>query len=322
MKIGIFQNYYTETQKALLDRSFLPHDGTNHPQLQFYEMYWIRQLYEWKIYQNYDYCGLVSWKFGQKTRIPGSKFLEFMHENPGYDVYFINPFPQLPYLFFNVWDCGEYYHPGLATKAQQLLNAVGHSYILEDSVRNSPKTLLYCNYWVASPPFWEEYFSFLRPMLDHVTEEMGSGNSDYTQLTNHGSGLYPYLPFIFERFFSFYLSNLRTDKRFIAYKYSPSELESNCGPADLQIMKLFGSLIDDFDQRPGSEKYESEKLIFPVLRDLRQHFMHDIESISEKDIRIHQLETELSMIRNSKTWRIMSAWPNFWSRLLAGGLWK
>jgi len=97
--IRIYQNYYSESHTTYLDPCLTPHDARASLQPDLYEVYWLVSLFENGCYLEQEYTGLVSWKFGQKTGISGRRAIEFITEHPGYDVYLINPFPELAYLF-------------------------------------------------------------------------------------------------------------------------------------------------------------------------------------------------------------------------------
>jgi hypothetical protein len=99
--VKIYQSFYEDSQVPKLDRAFTPYDVRESPFPYLYETYWIMQIYDSGAYDEKEYCGLVSWKFNQKTGITGDRFLEFMERNPDFDVYFINPYPFLAYRFFN-----------------------------------------------------------------------------------------------------------------------------------------------------------------------------------------------------------------------------
>jgi DNA-binding response OmpR family regulator len=48
---------------------------------------------------------------------------------PGYDVYFINPHPQLAYFYYNCWEQGEYWHEGLKKLSAKILKELNILYI-------------------------------------------------------------------------------------------------------------------------------------------------------------------------------------------------
>lgn len=292
-QITIYQNFVKAEHAAFLDAAFVPHDGTKNPFPHYYETYWISRLFEEGLYRQHDYCGLVSAKFNQKTRLAGSEFVEFILKNPGYDVYFVNPYPQLAYFFFNVWEHGEEHHPGLTDLTKRLLESAGYPPLLEDPGRNDHNTLLYCNYWVASKKFWQEYMTFLGPLFRLVQEdERRREFSPYLGLTSYKGTQKdtPYFPFIFERLFSLFLIT-REDVRACPYRPSISELERACASRiDWQIVKPFVPVVDALDKRLSPHNYREERDIFPAVRRLRTALLRQFG----------QMDTLL----NSRLWRM------------------
>ena len=72
----------------------------------------------------------------EKTGKTGREFIDFIQANPGYDVYFINPFPQNAYYTYNVWVHGDYCHPGLMALAHRLFYLAGIPFNITGMGRN------------------------------------------------------------------------------------------------------------------------------------------------------------------------------------------
>ena len=258
-RIVVYQSFYEDWQIEHLDPGFVPYDCRVHPYPQLYETYWLLRLYESGWYRNCDYSGLFSWKFLSKARIPGWKFIEFVQKNPGYDVYFINPFPLLAYLFFNIWDEGEYCHPGLVGLSQSLLTKAEYSVSIPDLSRNDQNTLLYCNYWVGNDKFWDTYMTFVQPLFSCCTNwDEKEGSNPYFGLTVYEGEEAPFFPFIFERLFSTLLL-MNEDIAVCPFSRTFEELLAACDNSNIwHFMKKFGPAIDEMDRRfrffPGDTK--------------------------------------------------------------------
>ncbi len=250
-----------------LDPAFVPLDCTRNPAPHLFEVYWQVRFYASGLYKEADYTGLMSWKFRSKSRVSGRKFVDFIEKNPGFDVYFINPYPQLAYRFFNVWGHGEHCHPGIGALAQRLL-AETQCCCITDIGRNSHNTLLYCNYWVGNAKFWKMYMTFIRPLLERSTTIQPNGpKNPYFGLTMHNRRPAPFFPFIFERFFSTFL--LQIDGiRACPYVYSPEEI---LGRAENQEERLIleGCMpaIDDLDRSPSDKTPAQQRALFLSLTD-------------------------------------------------------
>jgi len=262
-RITVYQSFYENWQIEHLDSAFVPYDCSMHPHPQLYETYWILRLYESGGYRNCDYSGLFSWKFFSKAKIPGPKFIEFVEKNPGYDVYFINPFPLLAYLFFNIWDEGEHCHPGLVGLSQSLITKANYPFSILDLRRNNQDTLLYCNYWVGNEKFWDTYIGFIQPLFSCCRNwDENEGPNPYFRLTMYEGEEVPFFPFVFERLFS---TLLLFDNNIAACPFTRSfeELLADCDNSVIShFMKEFGPVIDEMDRHfrvlPGYTKKHRE----------------------------------------------------------------
>jgi len=201
--LKIFQIYYAQEQLASMDNAFIPYDNTKTNRGREFEMGVLLDHFQNKGYLTADYTGFVSWKFTEKTKLPGSMFVDFVRSNPGYDVYFINPFPA-EIRWKSVWVQGNNYHPGILEFTQGLLNKLGYKLHLMD-IANGVDTLAYCNYWVANASFWEEYTKFLRPLYEYISHDLTTEEQMFMDRRADKLIDAHYFPFIFERMFSTFL---------------------------------------------------------------------------------------------------------------------
>jgi hypothetical protein len=108
--IKISQIYYAQDHLAHLDEAFIPYDNSTPNRDGEFEIGVLQDNFLEKNHLDADFTGFVSWKFREKTGLPGNFFIDFIQQNSGYDVYFINPFPT-EIRFKNVWFQGDAYHP-------------------------------------------------------------------------------------------------------------------------------------------------------------------------------------------------------------------
>jgi len=202
MNINIHQIYFDPSQLPLLDPDFQPfnHCKNPHPELREYFIF-RSEYFAHKISKDPNtVTGYVSWKFKEKTGVNGKKFINFVQKNPGYDVYFVNPFPH-QLRFKNVWLQGEKYHPGILDLAQELFLAVGMDMPLENLIMNETNTA-YCNFWVGTPTFWDQYISFCEKIYQHIFTKLPQEKLDILFQRADPIIDASYFPFIFERLFS------------------------------------------------------------------------------------------------------------------------
>lgn len=199
----IYQIYYKENQKDQLDPGFVPYDNTGKLYPYNYEYAVFFDIYKKTTWSEIDLLGTVSWKFKHKTGLSATEFTEHILNNPGHDVYFVNPFPFLC-IYKSVWEQGEKYHPGLTGITSDLLKAVGYS----DEIlykETPPNLTAYCNYWVANKKFWDAYILYLTPIWNYIIDYDNSLTAILKKNADPDINA-PYLPFIFERLFSSFVA--------------------------------------------------------------------------------------------------------------------
>lgn len=247
-KIAIYQNYITESDTNQLDPSFIPNDWMHNPTPELRENAIFFDFFDTKRYQCAEYVGVLSKKFNAKTKLSGEKFIEFIENNPNYDVYFINPFPQNAYFSYNVWQHGEMHHPGIIKATQKLFDFSKININVIDFTRNSRNTLLYSNFWVGSHRFWEMYIPFLKNLYDNISNKMNSKDQAiYFSDTPHDGTHYYLLPFIFERLFSTYI--IYNNVKYLGYSHTKEEILAACiNDIEREITIKFGSCVDQLDK--------------------------------------------------------------------------
>lgn len=204
--IKIFEPIYAAGQ-VLSEKSFYPLVLRDNAHAAWREFYILVDMYRKGIHTQQKFTGLFSPKFSLKARIDGGRFLDFVQENISADVCLINPFPQLTYFSFNAWMQGEHAHPGLVERGQLLLDACGIPWSLRAAPRQAANTLCYCNFWVGTELFWENYVGKILLPIATFLETHGNSEAARAVLepTVHSDDA-PFLPFVAERLFSTYLS--------------------------------------------------------------------------------------------------------------------
>jgi hypothetical protein len=223
--VVIHQIYYHPRQRKFLSRKFIPYFNPPnemtkvlHENAVFFKEYFSNAIVD------EGYFGYLSWKFEQKTYISARQFISFINENPGYDVYFINPFPELGILFKNVWEQGDYHHPKISKLVQSLLLKSGYEYDIH-SMTNDETTLLYANYWVGNKKFWDSYIPFLKSVYDQFLMMPHREQKSFLRKSGYYTGA-GYLTFIFERLFSTYLYFNTDNIKAKPFIYSPTQTAS------------------------------------------------------------------------------------------------
>src|ERR1700733_2169481 len=147
--IGIHTICHAPGMVEAVDPAFLPFDVTAEPQAERRGTAHMLTFWRQGGHREYPGSGLLSPKFSAKTGIDGNVFTDFIASNPGYDVWFINPYPHYFYLSYNIWEHGELWYPGLCQRAAQIFAAAGINMDLAGFPRSTPGTLLFSNIWAG-----------------------------------------------------------------------------------------------------------------------------------------------------------------------------
>lgn len=272
MSVSVYQIQYSDNVIGGFDPDFKKYDCRAHPESAKREIAHMQRFFNEGIWKDNDsqYIGLVSPKFNEKCKLRGNEFIQWIESNPGYDVYFINPFPQLGYFHFNTWEQGEYWHPGLLKLADQLFKTAGLEIQTKNLPRNNKSTLLYSNYWVANERFWGKFMSFISKFTDAIESLEEKEKNDFFATAPHYAHA-TYYPFIFERMFSTFL-NIDKSFKCLPYPYEKKHLLSQCANEfESLIINNWSELIDNWDNHDRND-HEVRK-IFLNLEKMQKLFL-------------------------------------------------
>lgn len=274
---AIYQIQYGDNVIGKFDSEFICYDCREFPESEKREIAHMQRFFHQGIWRRSDvsHFGLVSPKFNIKTGLTGFDFKNWIKLNPGYDVYFINPFPQLQYFHFNVWEQGEYWHPGLKELADLLFESANLNLKVEGLPRNSRNTLLYSNYWVGNELFWRKFIAFVDKLTSAIEAlKHEEKNRFFIRAPHYASATY--FPFVFERIFSTYI-NFDKTVRCLAYPYSQDEILRRC-VNDFERLIVSG-WADIIDLRDAKNPNDPElRVLFKNIEDLQRLFNGQIST--------------------------------------------
>lgn len=219
----IFQIYFRADQKANLAAEFIAYFKPENEEIEWREYWTFAKNQETAIASN-GLTGYLSWKFEKKSGVAPNKFLRFIADNPGFDVYFINPFPLDSLLFDNVWDHGAYYHPGLKDFSAELLKKARYEVDIR-KLMNTPDQTAYSNYWVGNSKFWKAYMNFTQPAVNYMRTNLTPSESEYLYSLADKVSNCSHIPFVIERLFTTLLV-AHPEIKFAAYEYDAEDLKN------------------------------------------------------------------------------------------------
>jgi len=252
--VAIYQIQYSNSVVGGFDSDFIKYDCRKSPENEKREIAHMQRLFrEYKWNKDGDqYLGLFSPKFNDKSGLSGKEFIHWIKSNPGYDVYFINPFPQLEYFHYNVWEQGEYWHPGLKELADSLFKAANLDIQTQSLPKNNIDTLLYSNYWVGNRRFWEEYMRFIDKLMVAIDGLESIDRKRFFSQTLHYTPA-TFFPFIFERMFSTFLC-IQKNLKSLSYSYEKDKVINKCSnDFERLIVADWSNMIANWDSHGHSE---------------------------------------------------------------------
>lgn len=241
---GIHTICYAPGMAATVDPAFLPFDVSSNPEKDRREMAHMQAFWQLGLHRNFSVSGLLSPKFSEKTGLNGSTFIDFINANPDYDVWFINPFPQYLYMSFNIWEQGEFFHPGLIKRASRVFSTAGMEIDLTAFPRSTAKTLSFSNFWAGTPKFWDRFMTDVNVLMratDSIPEMLELAPYHLDQPA-------PYYPFFFERYFTTFLVR-NPDIKACFWEYTFDETIRSCGTEiGYLFLRDWGPIIDRWDE--------------------------------------------------------------------------
>lgn len=221
MNLHLYQIWYDEKSRPDEHSGIEAFDCRNKPEFLKREIAHLIRFYD-EIVKHADddcYFALFSPRFNEKTGLTIKQVKDFVSNNPNQDVYLFNPFPMHVYLDMNVWENGEYRHKGLKKLTQQLFDTAGVNFDIYAMHRNNISTTIYCNYWVASKPFLDNFIKFVKHLDSSVEKMPDLKKAQYFSKTQYNTEA-SFYPFIFERLIcTFLLMNSKYSSKPYIYTY-------------------------------------------------------------------------------------------------------
>lgn len=229
--IRIYQLYFKEEQKQFLNPLHYHYDNTINLNPNDREYPLLKECYKISVNDDVKLWGAVSWnykyKFSANELISDSCFLDYINDNPGYDVYFFNPFTNHVPIIYNVWEQGQWCHPHMITIMEHLFPLMG----LRLDLLYKPQTrdtICFGSMCVGNKEFWDGYFELAEKFIQSIDKLPENVKELYNGSTNYVDNSINYFSFIQERLMSLYLS--MNEHR---YKILPFHINEHSMPIEL-----------------------------------------------------------------------------------------
>jgi hypothetical protein len=250
MLIRLLQNCVEDRHLDMVQAGFEPLDFRHNPQPELREFQIFRELFARGEHRRADVLGAVSLRFQGKSRLDGNQVRRWIEDNPGYDVYVVNPYPQLPYTHKNNWQFSENTRDeNFTAKSQRVFDRVGLTFDLSRVGHQTNDNLSMCSYWFGSAVFWEAYMAeVVLPVLNADRHLLGQELYDflYQPQFYYGVARLPCgsLPFVLERSISIFLAKSRGLKA-LFYPADRERVLACClFNFEREIVSLHGDMVD------------------------------------------------------------------------------
>lgn len=247
--IRVFQIYFKPEQLHMLEPEFIPYDNALGSQ-DLLEYGVFKKLYESNLTKDCKYWGALSWRFREKAMLNAGDVLNMIQANPGYDLYFMNPEPQIEGLYENLWIQGSTAHPNFIPLVEQLFDAVGMDKRATTAYRHT-RIMAAANYFIGSKKFWDAYIHFIDDFLAKAEKNAPAELMNTLRNTNAdprnlhvGAN---YFPFIIERLLTEFI--VQFSKEMPCFKIELGTKKSRLQPQAHDLEWLKNQALETRDEK-------------------------------------------------------------------------
>lgn len=206
--IHIYQIFYDDESRAALDPAYIPLDNSSNERSDWFEFWPIRLFLHRTRLEPDHWYGFLSPRFTSKTGILSDRVYDLVRRmnRAGGDVAMVSPgWAQLAY-FRNVFEQGDFWHPGLTAAFQDFVEHAGTKVNVAGMVTHTSNSG-FSNYLIAKPAYWKIWLSLADRLFAYV--ESGTAGAA-GELTSYGSARRaPMKTFLQERISALLLSTGR-----------------------------------------------------------------------------------------------------------------
>lgn len=267
----IFQIYYKPELAEHLDPAFTPLDNTANLRPELREWHVWDKHHESVLAEDLDHWGFVSWKFKEKINLTGQQALNFINDNPGYDVYLFNPCIVNEAVFANGWEQGDLHHPNISDIGNEFLKKLGYTDVNVSSMLLDRNTTVFATYVVGNRNFWTKFMDFSRKIFTEADKDpvfhqrvFGTGLSNYAYDKSA-----PNFAFLIERLVPTFIE--LEEIKAIGFKHTEETLPEKYQPFVNDIMALS-------DLKIAINQYNSDEL-YDIWDYYRRKFLQENTNI-------------------------------------------
>lgn len=245
MAVRIFVNYLEGQASGQLPPEARPVRISNRePELREWQA--IEHIYREGLYRNADHTALLSPMFPVKTGLSFEQVTTLVEDNPDFDVYLFDFGAQIRYYNYNIFEQSECAFPGFKTKFVECFTQIGENPNFHGLGRSLPDNCICGNGWCGNDRFWREVIGDAVRLIEAIRRNAKVRKSLCEPVVHNGF-VYPYLPFLLERFVSYWLMT-RGGMSVKAWPYDKAYILGRCvRPLEAPIVEGFYELFNEWD---------------------------------------------------------------------------
>ena len=236
MKLFIYQICYSPETKQNIPEGFLALDNIANQRPDWREFWAIRNFLNSHVLSEDALYGFLSPKFSSKTGLDHLKIQSYLDKHyVDEDVVSFSPFWDLMAIFKNVFEQGDFFHPGLSESCQKFADSFLDGMDLKNSIMDSRNTI-FCNYFLAKKEFWDKWLQLAEHLFFSAESNQSELGKLLNQHTTYGLQQLPMKVFVQERLVSICLLS---NQQFKCLNYSPF----NTGPSTTPFNRFFHEAV-------------------------------------------------------------------------------
>lgn len=195
----IFQIFYDDITRSLVDKRFTPFDNTINARPDWCEYWSFRSIWQQKRsgLSSNDYLGIFSPRFHEKTGLTSDDVFEAVDSSEKNIISF-SPHLHHIALFNNVFEQGEKWHPGLIHTMSATLKYLGVPFDCSATL-GTFKNTIFSNYFVARVSLWDELMVLGEGLFNAAENGPLALQQKLNQDVPYFRGPVPMKVFVFER---------------------------------------------------------------------------------------------------------------------------
>ena len=195
----IYQIYYDNESRRLLDPGFIPFDNAASNEKDWYEYSVIRNILMSNSFEEHEYIGVFSPRFFEKTGMTSKNVYDVAMKSK-YDVISFSPDLYQNASHLNSIAQANVHHPGFTEVAIKTFKEIG-LLIDFDNLCQDQTTTIFSNYFIAKYKFWKQWFIYsekIYSICNNTNSDLSVSMNLYADHRNRRDS-YQFKIFIIER---------------------------------------------------------------------------------------------------------------------------